>query len=932
MSAPILTTKLYVPRPRPNVVRRSHLLERLNEGLQHTPGVILVSASAGSGKTTLVSEWIATLTGSGVRVGWLSLDEGDNDPSRFLSYLISAMQTIVPKIGEGLLTALQSPQPPPTEAILTALLNEISTVSDNFILVLDDYYVVDSHPVDQALAFLVEHLPPQLHLVIATREDPSLPLARLRVRGQLTELRAIDLRFTPAEAAEFLNRVMGLDLSAEDIAALENRTEGWIAGLQLAAISMQGRSDVAGFIGSFTGSHRFVLDYLVEEVLQHQPEHIRSFLLQTSLLDRLCGSVCNAVTDQADGQAMLETLERGNLFIIPLDDQRAWYRYHHLFGEVLQAHLRAAHADRLSDLHRRASVWFEQHDQPADAIRHALAAGEFARVADLVELAFPAMNRARQFATLLGWLKALPDEVVCVRPILCYAYALTSMACGDNESVEPRLRDAERWLDATANMGERAAYPATKMVVANDKEFQRLPGLIALVRAGQALGRGDLPATVKFARRVLDFAPAGDHLMLGGAASQLGLVAWSSGDLEAARRMAADGMANLQLGGYISPSIGCAITLADIQITQGRLHEAMTTYERGLQWAMPPGAPVLPGAADMYVGLSNLDYEHNDLATATRRLLTSQSLGVLAGLPQNPYRWRAAMARIRAAQGDLVGAVDLLDQAERLYDGNFSPNVRPIATRRIRVWLAQGRLGESLAWAREYGLSVDDELSYLREFDHITLARVRLASYQHDRSNDSLSVVLDLLERLLKAAEADKRKGSAIEILGLQALAYHAQRNLTAALLSLQRALALAEPEGYLRIFLDEGEPMRLLIADFRLLIEKQKHGEDQRPIGYVNKLLAAFAQPAAVPQSEIRNQQHLHCAQAQVSEMVEPLSERELEILKLIAQGLSNREIGGRLFLALDTVKGHNRRLFDKLQVNSRTEAIARARELDLL
>ena len=357
MSAPILATKLYVPRPRPNVVHRSRLIERLNAGLQRTPGVTLISAPAGFGKTTLVSEWIATLTpsplpvgeGLGVRVAWLSLDEGDNDPARFLVYLVATLQTIVPKIGEGVLAMLQSPQSPPAESILTDLLNEITTVSSNFTLVLDDYHVIESQPVDQTLTFLVDHLPPQLHLVIATREDPSLPLARLRVRGQLTELRAADLRFTPVEAAEFLNRVMGLNLSAEDITALENRTEGWIAGLQLAALSMQGRSDAASFIESFTGSHRFVLDYLVEEVLQRQPERVRSFLLQTSILDRLSGPLCNVITDQADGKALLETLERGNLFVIPLDDQREWYRYHHLFAEVLQAHLREAQPDRVSD-------------------------------------------------------------------------------------------------------------------------------------------------------------------------------------------------------------------------------------------------------------------------------------------------------------------------------------------------------------------------------------------------------------------------------------------------------------------------------------------------------------------------------------------------------------------------------------------------------
>jgi LuxR family transcriptional regulator, maltose regulon positive regulatory protein len=924
MAAQILATKLYVPPPRPGIVSRPRLFGRLSDILNRK--LTLISAPAGFGKTTLLSEWIA---GCGKLVAWLSLDDGDNDPVRFISYLIAALQTIKPGIGEGLLTALHASQhqPPPDEAILTALLNEVVTISEDFIFILDDYHVIDSKPVDNALTFLIEHLPPQMHLAIATREDPPLPLARLRVRGQLTELRAADLRFTPAEAADFLNGMMGLNLTADNIAALEARTEGWIAGLQLAAISMQGREDSARFIQAFAGSHRFVLDYLAEEVLQRQPESIRDFLLQTSILDRFCVSLCNAVTERQDGKEMLDNLERSNLFIIPLDDQRQWYRYHRLFADVLQTRLMEAQSDQGTTLHSRASVWYEQNSLRADAIRHALIAREFERAADLIELAFPTVNRERQFATLLGWFKALPDEVVRVRPILCFGYAFSSISCGENEGVESRLRDAERWL----NTGEQPeSLPAgtrlersQRMVVANKDEFRRLPGMIALTRGGQALGRGDMSGTVKYAQRALDFAPEKDFLMLGGAAAQLGLVAWTNGDLDTARRMTAEGMENLQLGGYISPAIGCAITLTDIQITQGNLHEAMTTYQRGLQLATRAGARVLQGAADMHVGMSNLHYEHNDLKTASEYLLTSQALGELAGLPQNPYRWCAAMARIHEARGDLDGALDLLDQAERLYDGNFSPNVRPLATRKTRVWVTQGQLDEALGWAHEQGLSVENELSYLHEFDHITLARVLLARYQSDRADGSISGVVGLLERLLKAAEEGGRMGSVIEILVLLAIAYHAQGDLPAALLPLQHALALAEPEGYVRMFLDEGEPMRLMISDFRLSIKKQLHSQDHKLLGYVDELLAAFAQSAVMPQSKIENPK---------SEMVEPLSQRELKILQLIALGLSNREIGERLFLALDTVKGHNRKIFDKLRVQSRTEAIARARELGLL
>ena len=847
-----------------------------------------------------------------MRVAWLSLDEGDNDPTRFLTYLVAALQTIVANIGAGVLGALQSPQPPPIESILTALLNEITTIPDNFILVLDDYHIIDSKPVDNALTFLLEHLPPQMHLVIATREDPHLPLARLRARGQLTELRAADLRFTPSEAAEFLNQVMGLNLSAEDIAALETRTEGWIASLQLAALSMQGHQDAASFIKSFTGSHHFVLDYLVEEVLGQQSESIQTFLLRTSILDRLCGPLCDAVLDSpsASGQKTLEYLEHANLFIVPLDNERRWYRYHHLFADVLRMHLKAEQPDQGSVLHRRASEWYEHNGSTADAIRHALAAEDFERAANLIELAVPEMRRNRQGATVteLGWLKALPDELVHFRPVLCVDYAYALFGGGELGGVEPRLRDAERWLDTPAN--------TAGMVVVDEEEFRRLPGMIALLRAAQSLARGDdMPEAVKNAQRVLDLAPEDAHLMLGGAASVLGLAAWASGDLEAARRMTADGMANVRRAGYISSAIGGSIVLADIQIAQGCLHEAMTTYERALQWATEPGAPVQRGAADMYVGMSALHREHNDLKTATQHLLTSQALGELAGLQQNPYRWCAAMARIREAQGDLDGALDLLDQAERLYEANFSPNVRPIATRKARVWVAQGRLGEALGWARAQGLSIDNELSYLREFDHITLARVLLARYQSDRADGSISGAVGLLERLLKAAEEGGGMGSVIEILVLQAIAYHAQGDLPAALLPLQHALALAEPEGYVRMFLDEGSSMLQLL--------REASAREIMP-DYTDKLLAAFE--AEKRKSE--DKPDLPPAEP----LIDPLSQRELKILQLIAQGLSNREIGERLFLALDTIKGHNRKIFDKLQVQSRTEAIARARELGLL
>ena len=913
MYTPILATKLYIPPPRPGVVPRPRLTDRLNEGLQRR--LTLISAPAGFGKTTLISEWIA---GCGRPAAWLSLDEGDNDPTRFLAYLVAALRTIAADIGEGMLGALQSPQPPPTESVLTALLNETATIPDDFVLVLDDYHVIDAGAVDDALAFLIEHLPPRMHLIIATREDPQLPLARNRARGQLVELRAADLRFAPSEAAEFLKGVMGLNLSEENIAALETRTEGWIAGLQLAALSMRGQEDVSGFVRAFAGDNRYIVDYLVEEVLQRQPERIRSFLLQTSILARLNGPLCDALTGQEEGNMLLETLERGNFFVVPLDDKRRWYRYHHLFADVLQAHLRAEQPDLVATLHRRASEWYEQNGLPADAIRHALAAEDFERAADLIEGAVPAMRRSRQEATLLGWLEALPDELFRVRPVLNVHYAGTLLQSGQLDGVEERLRDAERWLNTTADRRERPDEPAAEMIVVHEEAFRRLPASIAMYRAGIALARGNVPETVTYARRALDLAPEDDHFQRGAAAAILGLAAWTSGDLEAAHRSYADGMAHLQRAGNISDAVGGAMTSADIRIAQGRLHEAMRTYEHALRLATEQGDPAMRGTADMQVGMAELHRERNDLEAATQRLLRSKEQGEHTGFPQYRYRWRVAMARIREAQGDLDGALGLLHEAEHVYVSDFHPDVRPIAALKARIWVAQGRLGEALGWTRERGLSAHDDPSYLREFEHVTLARVLLARYKSKREESPMLEAMSLLERLLQAAEACGRMGSVTEILVLQALAHEAQGDSPAALVPLKRALALAEPEGYVRIFLDEGRPMA------QLLSEAATRGIMP---DYTGKLLAAFdAEGRIEPDDSPRP------ATLASQPLVEPLSDRELEVLRLIARGLSNREISERLFLAVITVKGHNRNIFRKLQVRRRTEATARARELGLL
>ncbi|MDQ4083135.1 MAG: LuxR C-terminal-related transcriptional regulator [Actinomycetota bacterium] len=901
MSTPILTTKLYVPPPRPHAVLRPRLTGHLNGGLHGK--LTLVSAPAGFGKTTLLSEWLSDCRRP---AAWLSLDRGDNDFTRFLAYLVAALQTIEADLGAGVQSPLQSPQPLPTESVLTTLLNEVTALPDAIVLALDDYHVVDARAVDDALAFLLEHLPPRMHLVIATREDPQLPLARLRARQQLTELRATDLRFTPEEAAEFLKEVMDLDLSTEDIAALESRTEGWIAGLQLAALSMQGRKDTAGFAQAFTGSHRFVLDYLVEEVLQQQPDRVRTFLLQTSILDRLSGPLCDAITGQEDSRGMLEALERANLFVVPLDDERRWYRYHHLFADVLQARAMEEQPDQVPTLHRRASGWYEKNGLPSDAIRHALAAGDFGRAAALIELAARATLMGKREETFMGWLRALPDEEVRRRPVLGVYYAL-ALVSHDLEAAETRLRDAERMLDGRAH--------ASEMVVVDEEEFRALPGIAAITRAYYAGAIGDMSGSVRHARRALDLLPEGEPLWRGAAASLLGLAHWADGDLEAAYRSIADGMESLRMAGDITQPPSGAFILADIRTAQGRMREAARIYERALQLAESPGGPTPPGTADLYVGMSELRCEHGDLEAASQYLLRSKELGEYGGISEYRYRWYVAKARIEEARGNLDNALDLLDEAERLYIRSPDPYVRPIAALKARVRVRQGRLAEALGWAHERGLSAHDDLSYLREFEHITLARALIARYDSDRTDRYIHEALGLLERLLGAAQEGGRTGSVIEVLLLQALAHQARGDAPSALAPLERALTLAEPEGYVRIFVDEGAQMA------RLLSEAAARGITP---DYTGRLLAAFD----AGEQESRDEPHQPPAQP----LAEPLSQRELEVLQLIAQGLSNREISERLFLALDTVKGHNRRIFGKLSVQRRTEAVAKAKSLNIL
>jgi LuxR family maltose regulon positive regulatory protein len=664
---------------------------------------------------------------------------------------------------------------------------------------------------------------------------------------------------------------------------------------------MQGREDVTSFIAGFAGNDRYVFDYLVEEVLERQSDDVRSFLLGTCFLDRLSGQLCDAVTGRSGSKRTLDALYRANLFVVPLDDRREWYRYHHLFADVLISQLDADAREQLPLRHRRASDWYEQHGDRFEAIQHALAGECFERAAELIELAIPDMQRNRGEAVISGWLRMLPNELVRTRPVLGIGFVGALVSKGEFDGVEDRLRDVERGLAAIAEAGTRSRdTSAHGVVVVDENQLGRLPGAIELYRAALAQVRGDVPGTINHAQRVLELAPPDDHLGRAAGSGLLAIAYWSRGDLEAARISWTDCRSGLQRIRHIADALGASIALADIHLVQGHLREATQVYEQALQLATAQGGHVLRGTADMYAGLSELHRERNELHAAHQQLSKSQELGELAGLPQHPYRWRVAMAHLRRDEGDFDGAVALLDEAERLYVSDFFPHVRPVAAMRARVWISQGRLEEALRWKSDRGLGVGDELSYLREFEHITLARLLLA--QNTIDDDAPG----FLERLLEEAIHGSRTGSVIEISVLQALAH---RGATEALIPLERALSLAEPEGYVRLFVEGGERIAALLK------AALKRGIAP---AYTRKLLAAFGPP------ETKAPAH--------PDLIEPLSDRELDVLRLLRSDLGGPEIARELRISINTMRTHTKNIFEKLAVNNRRSAVHRAEELNLL
>jgi LuxR family maltose regulon positive regulatory protein len=915
----LLRTKLYIPPIQPDAqhVPRSRLLERLDVGLHGK--LTLVSAPAGFGKTTLIGEWVQSLgrTDPHVATCWLSLDEGDNDLQRFLTYLVAALQTLASgkvegieaDIGKGVLSTLLSPQPPPAEAILTALINELTALPGRIVLVLDDYHLIDAQPIHDALTFLLRRQPPQLHLVIASREDPDLSLARLRARGQLTELRATDLRFSSSEAAVFLNQVMGLDLSVEDIAALEARTEGWIAGLQLAAISMQGRKDVAGFIRSFTGSHHFVLDYLVEEVWQQQSERVQDFLLHTSILDRLTGSLCDGLTGQRNGQSTLEMLERANLFIVPLDDERRWYRYHHLFADLLRQRLRQAQPEQIATLHHRASEWYEQNRHSGEAIEHALCAKDFERAAILVEQHFDATYQRGEHTKLRLWLAKLPVRLVYSKPQLCIFYAWNLFSSGQLDAAERSLRAAEKALESSAVRKTDASSKDQGQLSGTD--ILTLQGRLAAMWAFLASYRGDVAGTIRYARQSLDDLPEQEYTWRSTAATALGDAYESKGEVAAAYQARLAALATSKASGDVYLTTLANLKVAVTLRMQGQLQRVIEICQRQMQRAKESGVSQTVVAGWLLAIWGEVLAETNDLDRALQQAIEGVEL-IDRSRDVAMLGWsNLCLIRVLFSRGELAAAEKVVQKvAHTAREQHVPPWItNQIAAWEARIWVAQGKLDAASQWVGERGLDAGGDPAVLHEVEYVALARILIAQGRLDETTT-------LLQRVLEAAEAGGRTTRVIEILLLQALACQAGGDPNRVMAALERALTLAEPGGYVRIFVDEGPPMA------RLLYEALSRGIAPQ---YVQRLLAAF--PIAEPEQPDPTR-----TQATASGLVEPLSERELEVLQLISEGLTNPEIASKLFLSLHTVKVHAHNIYGKLGVHNRTGAAARARALGLL
>lgn len=898
----LLKTKLFVPPLRPKYVYRPRLIERINNGLDKR--LILISAPAGYGKTTLVSNWLHE---SEVTAAWISLDESDNDPICFLQNFIAAIQKIVPTLQLGWLGVLHAMEPATYETLLHLIINEIAERAATFVLVLDDFHVIAAQSILEMLASLLEHMPPQMHLLLLSRSDPPVPLSRLRARNQLVEIRAEQLRFTNEEVAAFLNEVMGLRLDAADIAAMERRTEGWIAGLQLASIALQATASQAHnsmqdsqatnrFVTAFTGSHHYIMDYLIEEVLNLQPEKVRLFLQQTSILSSMCAALCEAVvnvegSEPINGQAMLEALEQLNLFIIPLDDKRQWYRYHHLFADTLNLRLEHLSPRQIPKLHRRASHWYEQNAMIPEAIQQALMAGEQRRAVQLVEQQGCALIMRGEGFTLLKWVEAV-ETYVETHPWLAILKAWALALTGQPEQVGPTLQTAERLIFAVHASGE---------------EVKIMQGSMAAVRAHIANLHGEAALAVNYAQGALEYLPntnAFSCSLRSVATSILGDASQMNGNLEQARRAYSEAARMSQAAGNIYMTMIANSNLADILIEQGKLHQAYRIYSESLQLARRPDGQELPLADRFYGGLSKIAYEWNYLEDAAQYADQCIELCQQWGNSNLLAKGYVLLARLERARCNLEKAQEAMRAAEQLVSEQRLSTRQSawVKVAAARWWIVEGGLERAYQFIQESGTMQDGEIPYQRESEYLLLLRLLLAQGEYKDAEE-------VAGRLLRMAEAAQRKGRMIEILVLQALAWQGMKGAGRAMEVLGRALALAQAEGYTRVFLDEGEPMLKLLHQAKL----QRTGP-----GYAAELLSAAGRVTGTQQLP-----------AQL--LIEPLTGRELEVLTLIEAGCSNQDIAERLVISMPTVKRHISNIYAKLGAKSRTQAVVLGRELRL-
>lgn len=898
MTQRLLATKFFLPRARSKLVARPRLVEQLDAGLRKP--LTLISAPAGYGKTTLLSDWRARL-GSEYPLAWLSLDPDDNNLARFLTYVSAALETLDPTLPQDLAPQLRLPQLPPMEELIAALVNGASTSPEDFALVLDDCHVITDPAIHAALGYLLDHLPPKMHLVMLTRADPPIPLAKLRARGDMAELRAGDLRFTTEEATVFLNAVMGLNLSDGNVSALDQRAEGWAVGLQIAALSLQNRADADAFISAFAGSNRYILDYLSEEVIHGQSEEVRTFLLQTSILDRLCGPLCDAVLDGThDSAQMLVELERRNLFLIPLDDERLWYRYHHLFSDLLFQRLKQTRPEVINGLYERAAAWLERNGYLENAIGYALKAQNYDLAARLMDQIRSNVLGRGDIRSMFTWLNILPQDMVRKDPELSLGFASCLTMAGYFESAEEWLRLAEE------NFGP---------LVASDPHAALRALVIPIYRSIFARFRGDFPTAIALCQDVLARAPAAEIRYIGVAHLFLGHAHFYSGDTQTAERILTDAIQENLASGHLQAYLNSCHNLAQLRVLQGRLREAGEIYERAALAVKDQSPPVSAGAEHACLG--DLYREWNRLEAAAIEIekgLQLAEAGDHVFFLEDVY---LARVRLALSQRDWEAAQDYLQKAEQVVRRSpASLEIQFVRTWQARLQLAQGHLAEAGQWAgtmetEAQGLETTARLTLQQEFALLTLARIRLALGKAEQA-------ASLLERLSAAAGAAGRHGRVLEAQLLLALADQAAGRETRAAERLARVLAQAEPEGYVRLFIDEGAAMAKLL--YKLTTQTTAHLRD-----YVEKLTAAYLHEEA-------ERQVYRAKGPQGDALIKPLSERELEVLRLIAAGKTNQEIAAGLCIAIGTVKRHVINIYTKLDAKNRTEAVAKAHELDLL